>query len=108
MLLKIVPHLPVAMPRGVVIPLHGMTTTPVTPRFGTDVEGHADAVAGVVRGAAHTREVPVGAEISRAHLDVGLEAAGGEHDGLRLEAVAAPVGRADLHASDGAPGIGQQ
>ena len=37
----------------------------------------------VVSGAAHLREVPVGAEIAGAHFGVGIESAAGEHDGLR-------------------------
>src|SRR2546422_6101943 len=35
------------------------------------------------RGAADARELPVGAEVSRAHLRVGLEAAGRQHDRAR-------------------------
>src|SRR2546426_277768 len=108
MLLEVVADFAVAVPGGVVVPLHGVTAAPVTPRLRADVERHADAVARVVRGAAHAREVPVGPEVTRAHLHVGLEAAGGEHHGLRLQALAAAVGGADLHAGHGAARVGEQ
>ena len=65
--------------RRVQLPLHGMATRPVAARRGADVERHADAVAGVVTGAAHLGEVPAGSEIARAPFRIGLEAAAGEH-----------------------------
>src|SRR5207244_11086662 len=81
MLLEVVPDLAVAVPGRVVVPLHGVAAASVAPRLGPDVAPHADAVARVIRRAAHAREIPVGAEVARAHLHVGLEAARGEHDG---------------------------
>src|SRR5256886_6140029 len=108
MLLEVVADFAVAVPGGVVVPLHGVTAAPVAPRLRADVERHADAVARVVRGAAHAREGPVGPEIARAHLHVGLEAAGGEHHGLGGGALAAPVGGADLDSRDGAARVGEQ
>ena len=78
------------MPRG-----------PVAVRLRTDVESHADALAGVVAGAAHLRQLPAGAHVAGAHLRVRLEAAGRHHDGARLEALEA-VGAARLHAAHGA------
>src|SRR6267378_329632 len=107
-LLEVVADLAVAVPRGVVVPLHGVTAAPVAPRLRADVERHADAVAGVVRGAAHAGEVPVGPEVARAHLHVGLEAPGGEDDGVRLDRLAAAVRGPDLHAGDDTARVGEQ
>src|SRR5437899_11451327 len=108
MLLEIVADLAVAVPRGVVVPLHGVTAAPVAPRLRADVERHADAVAGVVRGAAHAREVPVGPEVARTHLHVGLEAPGGEDDGVRLDRLASAVRGPDLHTGDDTARVGEQ
>ena len=74
-LLEVVADLPVAVPRRVQVPLHGVTAAPVAPRLRADLERHADAVAGVVGRAAHARQLPVRAQVARAHLRVGLEAA---------------------------------
>src|SRR5687768_15140268 len=57
-LLEVVAHLPIAVPGGVVVPLHGVTPAPVPPRLRPDVERHADAVAGVEWRPAHAREIP--------------------------------------------------
>src|SRR5262249_54307066 len=69
-LLEVVADLAVAVPGRVEIPLHGMAPAPVAPGQRANLEGHADAVAGVVRRPAYTRELPVPAEIARAHLGV--------------------------------------
>jgi hypothetical protein len=71
----------VAELRRVAVPADGVTAGPVASRRGSDVEGHAQAVAGVEAGAAHLREIPAGAEIARAPFGVGLEAAAGQHHG---------------------------
>ena len=74
-LLEVVAHLPVAVPRRVQVPLDGVAAAPVPPRQRADVQRHLDAVAGVVRRAAHARELPVGPEMARAHLWIRLESA---------------------------------
>src|SRR4029079_1701931 len=50
-----------------------------------DLEGHRDALAEVVTGAAHLGQVPAGAEIARAHLRARFEPAAREDDGLALD-----------------------
>src|SRR5256885_12382104 len=107
-LLEVVADLAVAVPGGVVVPLHGVTAAPVAPRLRADVERHADAIAGVVWGAAHAREVPVGPEVARTHLYVGLEAPGGEDDGVRLDRLASAVRGPDLHTGDDTARISEQ
>src|SRR5207249_2289652 len=77
-LLKVVTDLAVAVPGRVEIPLHRVAAAPVAPRQRADVERHPDAVPRVVRRPSHARQLPVAAEIPRAHLGVGLESAGGE------------------------------
>ena len=65
-------------------------------------ERGAQDLAGVVRGAADLRHVPVRAEVGGAHLRVRLEAARGEHDGARSELLARAVRVPDGHAREGA------
>ena len=99
MLLEVVADLEVAELGRVAVPADRVRARPVAGRLGADVERHADAVAGVEAGAAHLGELPAGAQVARAHLGVGLEAAGRQHhafagdlDGLALVA--------DAHALD--------
>src|SRR5690606_39437454 len=77
--------LPDALPICVHVPADCVTARPVAVGHGADVERHADAVAGVEARAAHLGDVPAGAEIARAPLGVGLEAAAGEHHGRSEE-----------------------
>ena len=65
--------------------------------LGADVQGHADALAGVVAGAAHLGEVPVGAEVACPPLGIRLEAAGRDHHRARGE-IAKAGGRPHLDA----------
>ena len=51
--------------------------------LGAEAIGHLQARADIVRRAAHLGVDPVLADQALAHLDIGLEAAAGEHDGLR-------------------------
>src|SRR6185437_11752857 len=78
-LLELIADREIAKFRRIHLPLHGMAARPVAAWAGADVERHADAVAGVVAGAAHLRHVPARAEIARAHFGVGFETAAGEH-----------------------------
>src|SRR5581483_9670452 len=79
-LLEIVADRQVAVLRRVAIPLHRVAAGPVADRLRADGERHLDAVAGVEAGAADLCQLPGGPEIARAHLRVGLEAPGREHD----------------------------
>jgi hypothetical protein len=54
-------------------------------RGGAGAQRHVDAVAGVVAGAPHLGEIPVGAEVLGAPQHVGVEAAGGKHHGFRVQ-----------------------
>ena len=91
MLLECVANAQVAgLGRGAV-PLHGVTTRPLTGRGGAGGERHRDAVAGVVAGAAHLGESPRPAEMLGAPVGVGLEAAAGEHHRARADAPALPA-----------------
>ena len=83
-LLELVAHREVAELGCVALPAHGVTARPVADRGGADVERHADHVAGVEARAAHLGQLPARAEVARAPLGVGLEAAAGEHHGFRL------------------------
>ena len=44
--------------RGVEVPSHSVTATPVAVGLGADVQGHLDAVAGVVGDAPHLGQFP--------------------------------------------------
>ncbi len=66
-----------------------------------EVEQHAQHLAGVVPAAAHLHQVGVAVEIARAHLGIGLEAAGAGDHRLGHEIVAA-VGPAHADALDAA------
>src|SRR5437764_178614 len=57
--------------RRVVVPADGVAARPVAGGRGSDLEGHADAVAGVEARAPDLRELPAGAEIAGAPLGVG-------------------------------------
>src|SRR5204863_1517826 len=65
-----------------------------------DLERRADSVAGVEARAAHLGQLPVGAQVARTHLLVGLEAAGGEDDGAARNR-AFPFRSKRAHAGDG-------
>ena len=79
MLLEIVADREVAEFRRVAIPADRMAARPVAGRHRADVQRHADAVAGVEARAADLGEIPAGPEIARAHLGIGLKAAGRQH-----------------------------
>ena len=64
-----------------------------------EIEQIAQHLAGIVPAAAHLHHVGVAVEIARAHLRIGLEAAGAGDHRLGHEIVAA-VGSADAHAFD--------
>ena len=65
------------------------------------VQRHLDAVAGVVGNAADLDGFPPGAQVAAAHLGVGLETAGRQHDGAPGD-VLEPVGSLDPQAGDSA------
>src|SRR5690606_22904149 len=98
-LLEIVADREVAEFGSVEVPADRVAARPVAVGAGADVEGHLDAVAGVVAGAAHLREVPAGAEIARPPLGVGLETTAGQHHGLGPDLEALAV-LADVDAVD--------
>ena len=106
-LLEVVEHPAVAERRRGDVPGDRVAARPVAERDGADVERHADAVAGVVAGAAHAGEVPALAEIAHAHLGVGLEAAAGEHHRLGGDVLVAGLA-ADGDAGDAAVAVLQQ
>ena len=81
MLLEAVPDREVAEFGGVAVPAHGVAAGPVAGRRRPGLEGHAVPVAGVEPGAPHLGQVPVGPEVPRAPLGVGLEASAGQHHG---------------------------
>ena len=81
-LLEAVADIEVAERRRVQIPLHRMAPDQWPADGGADIERHLEPLAGVVLGAAHLGQIPIGAEIARAHLGIGLEPAAGEHHRL--------------------------
>ena len=95
-LLELVADVDVAELRRVAVPAGGVAARPVAVGRGADVERHLQAVADVEARAAHLGEFPARAEVARAHLGVGLEAAAGEHHRLRAEfdGLALAAGRA--------------
>ena len=89
----------VAIGRRIHVPLHGMCARPVARHRGADVDRHAVAGAGVVFGAAHLGQIPVGPEIARAHFRIRFEPAAGEHHRLGAQIVL-PEPVPDAHAVD--------
>ncbi len=69
----------VAEGRRVHVPGHGVAAAPVSVGLGAHVQGHADAVTGVVRDAPNLDRFPAGAQIPAPHLGVGLKPAGGQY-----------------------------
>src|SRR2546426_2076652 len=67
------------------VPAAGVAARPVAEGVGADLQGHAEAVAGVEARAAHLGQLPARTEVARPPLGVGLEAAAGEHDRPRDE-----------------------
>ena len=66
---------PVGRDRG------GVAAAPLAPGHGADGHGHAQAVALIVRGAAHLGATDQWTDVLGAHLHVGLEAAAAEDNG---------------------------
>src|SRR5260370_41201531 len=83
MLLEVVETHPVAERRCADVPLHGMAGRPAAEGLRADVERRLDAAARVVPRATHAAQLPTGPEVAGAHLRIGLEAAAGQHHGLR-------------------------
>jgi hypothetical protein len=71
-------------------------------------ERRLEHLAGVVRGAAHLRHVPVRAQVRGAQARVGLEAARREHDRTRAQLLAAAVRPAHHDAPDRARLVPQE
>src|SRR5262249_31698856 len=69
-LLKVVEHPAVAERRRGDVPANGMAARPIAERHRTDIDRHADAVAGVVARATYASEIPALTEIAHAHLRV--------------------------------------
>src|SRR5690606_12019640 len=59
-----------------------MAAGPVAVRHRADPQREVDAVAGVVAGAAHLGQIPVGAEILGPPQHIGMEATGSENHSL--------------------------
>ena len=100
-LLVEVGDLAVAEGGRVEVPGDGVASAPVAEGLRADVEGHADAVAGVELGPAHLRRRPGRTQMALAHLGVRLEAARRQHDRARSDGPLA-VGEARGHAGDAA------
>src|SRR5262249_59766306 len=90
-LLKLVADRKVAIGRRIDVPGDRMAARPVAAGPRADVERHAQAGAHVETGAAALGELPVLAEIARAHFRIRLEAATGEDDRARSEPDRAPA-----------------
>ena len=97
----------VAEGRRVEVPGDGVAAAPVAEWLRADVERHLDALAGVEPHAADLGELPPRAEVARAHLRVGLEAAAGEHDRLGAQLLV-PAGRLDDDARDTRGVVGRE
>ena len=99
-LLEIVADRQIAEFGRVVVPPDRVAARPVAVRHRADIERHLDAAAGVEAGAAHLREVPARPEIARAHLGIGLEPAGRQHDRLARDRrrLALDIGDDAVHA----------
>ena len=98
-LLEIIADGAVPVGRGGDVPADGMAAGPVAVRPCAGLQRHADAVAGIVAGAAHPAEVPAVPEIARPHLGIGFEAAAGQHHGAGLQRLIA-FGRAQSEPAD--------
>src|SRR5207247_6884551 len=62
------------------VPAAGVAARPVAEGARADLEGHAQAVAGVEARAAYLSQLPARTEVARPPLGIGFEAAAGEHD----------------------------
>src|SRR5262245_27437842 len=62
-----------------------MATTPVPMRLGPDVQGHANAVPGVVRDATHRGKLPALVQVACTHPSIGLKPATGQDDGFAVQ-----------------------
>src|SRR5881409_52855 len=76
-LLELVADVELAELGRVPVPATGVAARPVAEGAGADLEGHAEAVAGVEARAAHLGQLPARTEVARSPLGVGLEAAAG-------------------------------
>src|SRR5689334_24193744 len=76
-----------------------MGARPVARRAGPDRERHPETLPGVEFCSPYLREVPVGAQVARAHLGIRLETAAREHHGIRVQRIRAPTG-GTLHSGD--------
>ncbi len=85
----------------------GVTAGPLPVRERADLHRHAQAIAGVVAGAAHLGVVPRPAEVAGAPLRVGLEPAAAQHHRLRPDLVE-PLRALGKHAGDAPAPILQQ
>lgn len=79
----------------------GVVIAPLAGGLGAGIDGHADALAGVVAAAAEDERVGEAAQVAHAHLDVRLEAATGEDDTARGVQVNDAFGAAGADARDG-------
>jgi hypothetical protein len=67
------------------LPPHRMATRPVAGRHRADIDAHAYAVALIVSGAPHLRELPGGTEIACAPFGIRLKPPGRQHNGPAAE-----------------------
>src|SRR5215467_6506415 len=62
-----------------------MTTTPMPIRLRPDVQGHANAVTGVIWDTTHLGEFPTLSQVACAHLGIGLKATTGQDDRFAVQ-----------------------
>ena len=87
------------------LPIHGRgvgAAVAAVPR-GAELQRHAQAVAGIVRRAAHPRGNPVLAHEFAAQFPAGFEAAAGQNDRRGVQSLRRAIGRPRLHARDPLP-----
>src|SRR5215471_16842434 len=84
-----------------------MAATPMPIRLCTNIQGHANAVAGVVWDPAHLGEFPALSEVACAHLGIGLKSATGQNDCFAVQFRKA-IWPLHCHTNDAAPLVLQQ
>jgi len=81
-LLKAVADIEIAKGRRVQVPRDCVRARPMPGDGGAEIECHLETLARIEPRAAHLGQVPVGPQIARPHLGIGLEPAAGENDHL--------------------------
>src|SRR6266571_8807219 len=73
-----------------------MAATPMPVRLRPNVQGHADAITGVVGNAPYFGEFPALSQVARTHLSIGLEATAGENHRFTVQ-ILEPLWALDSH-----------